>query len=111
MLENPYLLYASAGAGAGLIRDIMRTGGLVLMRKEKMQDGTCILRLGFLAAMILGAAAGVAADHHWITSALAGWAGPDFLESFVNAKSAKNRKRVMGSGMACPPEQPPAPGE
>ena len=85
-------LFALAGALAGFVHDLMATGGLVMPRFVPMPDGVRILRLGFLVAIICGAAAGMVADHHWITAALAGWAGPDFIERVVNVRAAALRK-------------------
>jgi hypothetical protein len=87
------IFFLIVGSCAGLLRDLMRTGGLILPRVQRMEDGACIVRLGFIAAMICGGAAGVLADHHWITSAVAGWAGPDFLETALNYKAAKGRPK------------------
>ena len=89
------VLYACVGALAGLVHDMMATGGLVLPRLVPMADGERILRLGFILAIVCGGVAGALADHHWLTAALAGWAGPDFIERFVNLKAAARRK---GSG-------------
>jgi len=85
-------LFALAGALAGFVHDLMATGGLVLPRSVTMPDGVRILRLGFLVAIICGAAAGMVADHHWLTAALAGWAGPDFIERLANVRAAALRK-------------------
>ena len=84
--------YGCVGALAGLVHDMMATGGLVLPRLVPMPDGARILRLGFILAIVCGGLAGVLADHHWITALLAGWAGPDFIERFVNLKAATRRK-------------------
>ena len=95
-MDETLVLYALCGAAGGLLRDMMRTGGLVLLRVDRMADGARVLRLGFILAMMIGAGAGLLVDHHWLTAALAGWAGPDFLEATVNLKAVALRRKGVG---------------
>lgn len=103
MPTDAYLLYAIAGGVAGLIRDILRTGGLILPQCQRTSDGATLLRLGFITSIVVGIAAGVAADHHWVTAAVAGWAGPDVIESLVNSKAARLRIQSAVSDSDIPP--------
>lgn len=79
-------IFLIAGACGGLLKDLISTGGLVLPRTEKKADGTCIIRLGFLTGLIIGAAIGVLVDHYWVTAMCAAYGGQDVLERLINVK-------------------------
>jgi hypothetical protein len=89
---NALLFYMVVGAIAGVARDVMSTGGLALPSKEDMPDGVKILRLGFLASILLGAIVACVVDGNWITAAAAAFAGPEALERLLNFKAMRKRK-------------------
>jgi len=88
---DQYLLYALCGGLAGILRDIMTTGGVTLPCCKKTPDGMTLLKLGCIASIVIGVAAGILADHSWLTAVIAGWAGPDFIERAVAIPAQRKR--------------------
>ncbi len=97
LLGHPMLRYAVIGFSMGILHDAIKSGGeLRLPRVDRKKDGAKIVRLGFLLAPFTGMAAAMLADHHSITAALAGWVGPDGLESLLNIPAAVRQKKAGG---------------
>jgi hypothetical protein len=80
--------YALMGAAGGLIRTVITGKGIIpLPRVEEKVGGSRHLNLGFLAPMAIGALAGYLAPAALgvdsVVSAIAGYAGSDFLENLI----------------------------
>jgi len=73
------LCFLAAGGAGGLLRHLLSRGGLILPSKKRVGDET-LLRLGFVASMLIGAGAGAAVDQNLATAFGYGIAGPYTLE-------------------------------
>lgn len=85
------LLFLGAGAGGGLLRHLLSKGGLVLPRITTIR-GERLLRMGFLASMVIGAGVGLLIDNSPITAFTTGYAGPHALEKLIG-KGILNGKK------------------
>lgn len=82
------LLFMGAGALGGLVRAVITGKGLVVLPRVVEIDGSSPhLNLGVLAPILVGALAGLLAPAslgvNGIISAMAGYAGTDFIENMV----------------------------
>jgi len=72
-------IFLLAGGAGGLVRHLLSKGGLILPSRQKVGDEV-LLRMGFLASMMIGAAVGLLVDSHWLTAFGWGISGPYTLE-------------------------------
>ena len=85
------VIYALTGAAGGFIRAVITGKGVIpLPRVERAPGGSPHLNLGFLAPMAIGALAGYLAPAALgvdsVVSAMAGYAGSDFLENLIERR-------------------------
>ena len=92
------LFLAIAGAAGALLKDILEDGGLQL---PFIKEGK--LMLGFIGALLVGAAAGYCIDGSIITAAMGGYAGKSIIESLLSPKAAAQITNTTS--------QPPVPEE
>jgi len=83
MVESIILLLVAGAAGA-LVKDILEDNCIKL---PKFTEGK--LNLGFLGALIIGAAAGYTIDGSFFTAAMGGFVGKSIIENLV-IKNQKN---------------------
>lgn len=72
-------LFMAAGGMGGLLRHLLSKGGLILPSLRTVK-GERLLRLGFMASMVIGGSVGILVDHHWLTAFGWGISGPYTLE-------------------------------
>lgn len=90
-LLGPGVVYALMGAAGGFVRTVITGKGIIpLPRIEHPTEGSPHLNLGFLAPMAIGALAGYLAPAALgvdsVVSAMAGYAGSDFLENLIERR-------------------------
>ena len=85
MFEISFLvIYVLPGVFGGLVRGLVGISKNVMGKKKNFRLSRLLLSL--LIAMIVGAFAGVVANGDWRISMLAGYAGPDLLESLYKTR-------------------------
>ncbi len=90
------------GLSAGIVRDLLVTGGLTLPKRIATPDGFSIVRIGFLGSMLIGVAAAILFDGNLITAASSGIAGPEVIERVFNMKAMKGKTRNGGTNAGTP---------
>ena len=87
--------YGLIGALGGFVKQIVDNEGILILPTVKDHK----LYLGFVSHIIIGAVAGIIADHHPLTAGLGGYAGTQIVEkTYQKLKRTRNGKLDIWGG-------------